>query len=188
MSGHFARHCWQNHEQQKNTEGRILSRVSHFLQTVDWDKGLTPDILALVAKAGGREVFEVMRGVSRTWKTGADLTVLGILMKTRDKIALPADGPTRFPAVRRLEIGRSSWGEADMASLAGFQQLTSLNLGENWVFEAGFEDCLGGRITGAGFVHLQGMPLQHLCLSQCRGLDTLEHLRGLPITNLDLAM
>lgn len=36
--------------------------------SVDWDKGLPPDVLALVAKAGGLEALKGMRGVSKAWQ------------------------------------------------------------------------------------------------------------------------
>ena len=41
----------------------------------DWDKGLPPDVLALVAKAGGMEAMKGMRGASKNWQQGFELGV-----------------------------------------------------------------------------------------------------------------
>lgn len=52
----------------------------------DWDQGLTIDVLALVA--AGRDDLKAMRGASKTWRAGYELSV--------STVHVDADGPN-FP-------------------------------------------------------------------------------------------
>lgn len=161
---------------------------------VDWDKGLPPDVLALVAKAGGLEAMKQMRGVSSQWQEGFELGVNRIKVFLKGPL-LPRGGKAalRFPMLSSLDLGDSATDEAWLESLHAVCKLGSLVLGKDeellWV---DITKKLGGRLTDAGVQHLRGLALTNLHLGVFRGTDeltdvSLEALAGMPFTSLDLS-
>lgn len=142
----------------------------------DWDKGLSEDILALVAR--GCDALKEMRGVSSSWKKGYELSVTKIRIGPRGP-ALPEDGslPDRFPQILHLDLGEfpSRAPEPDPAALRALPKLTHLV----W----------GRHMAPGGLEALRGAQLQSLNLGRCgrRLTDTFsECLSGMPLAELDL--
>lgn len=98
----------------------------------DWDQGLPPDVLGMVAKAGGLSEMKAMRQVSKAWQQGFELGVGGVMIR----IALRQRGlPSRdlhferFPRLAYLDISKSTVSEAWVQNLRVFPRLNSLVLG-----------------------------------------------------------
>lgn len=153
----------------------------------DWSQGLPLDVLALVA--GGREELKGMRGVNKLWQQGFDVSVSTLRFCTQAP-PLPA-GCTfceRFPGLTSLDLGESPMAEAGLAQkLGGLRQLRTLVLGGSWRGGRDQENLLY-HLAGSCFGGLGGLPLQSLSLRGCPRLGdaALEGLRGLPLTGLDL--
>lgn len=164
-------------------------------EELDWDKGLPPDVLALVARAGGIKAMQQMRGVSSQWKEGFELGVKGIRVSQLGPL-LPLAGETarRFPMVESLMLGNSLVEESWLEGLGAFVKLTNLVLGElekhyirfKW---DGVFDILRVRLTDAGLLYLQGLPLTGLNLRSCSAFTDqgLGYLQGMPLRQLDLS-
>lgn len=103
---------------------------------VDWDKGLPPDLLALVARAADMQETKVMRRVSRTWQQGFELGVRCIAVHFEDPV-LPNWLKTaqRFPALTMLDLGASRTSTNWLANLRAFPKLRSLKLGSGMMSE-----------------------------------------------------
>lgn len=127
----------------------ILSRAES--GSIDWDKGLPPDVLALVAQAGGIPEMKAMRRASKNWQGGYDLGVTGIrissektpigfgdasahprmMLEPEDEVGIYG---TRFPGLARLDVGDSSANESWLRIFGAFPKLASLNLGNPRAF------------------------------------------------------
>lgn len=158
------------------------------MESIDWDKGLPPDVLALVAKAGGLSAMKDMRGVSKTWQEGFELGVTGIRVSPLDPV-LPDGGIAcrRFPMLTMLDVGDSSADEAWLQTLRAFPKLSSLVLGYSKPLAS--HKSLARRLSDTGLALLHGLPLVHLDLSHCtqltpRGIRSA--IRGMPLTSLIL--
>lgn len=83
---------------------------------IDWDKGLPLDVLANVA--GGSDLLKAMRGVSKTWKKGYELSVTVIQIWDEG----PPPPPTeifseRFPSIGGLGLGKAPMSEDNLGCL-----------------------------------------------------------------------
>lgn len=123
------------------------------LQGPDWDKGLTIDILGLVAR--GRNDLSVMRLVSHTWKAGYEASVRGIWFRNQRGLPPPPIGSMaeRFPRLSQVAMGHCPLPEAALEGLAGLPQLKTLDLGF-WPGDEGWPDDpdlpIAYRLTDAG--------------------------------------
>lgn len=135
-----------------------------------------------------------MRGVSKTWKAGYELSVRGIRLCKGGGL-LPPNGQTQrwFPGLTSLNMGCCEMGEEGLEALAGLKNLKILDLGiqrgscpSDWMAPRGSQ--LFQRLTGAGLRHLQKLPIVSLSLHGCHELrdDALEQLQKLPLTSLQL--
>lgn len=98
---------------------------------VDWDSGLPPDVLALVAKAGGVSDTKSMREVSKSWQQGFELGVTGIAIVHTEHPVLPPvlEVAQRFPGLTRLDLSRSATNAARLGNVRVLPKLESLVLG-----------------------------------------------------------
>lgn len=155
------------------------------MDQVDWDQGLTPDVLALVAKMGGLEEMKGMLGTSKTWQEGYELAVISIKLSYTDTM-LPAGAAAaqRFPGLTSLAIGASAAPDGWLENLQRFPGLRNLDLGR----ESGqfMEYQLASRLTDASLEDLRGLPLTSLVLHGGPELRNacLEPLRGMPLVKL----
>lgn len=182
------------------------------MEDADWDRGLPPDILALVAKSGGMASMTVMRGVSKSWQRGYELGVTSLKICLHSPMLPPGEtSPQRFPYLASLDLGGRPVEEQTLQALKAFPKLRFLTLGlAGNAFQQQFwtsaitdthlaalrgtpltsltlDGCRG--ITPEGLAHLQGMPLAALSLGSCKGVLTdggVAALRGLPLTSLNL--
>lgn len=164
---------------------------------LDWDKGLPPDVLALVAKAGGLSQMIGMRGVSKTWQLGFELGVTGIRVSQLDPL-LPEGTAAfcRFPVVQKLNLRDSATQNAWLQTLRVFPKLNSLVLGYTTRTTSGYSSSkvasplsLTRRLSDAGLAFLRGLQLEHLDLSGCTLLTSdgmAAVLQGMPLTSLNL--
>lgn len=157
------------------------------MESVDWEKGLPPDVLPLVAKAGGLPDMKSMRGACKTWQEGFELGVTGIGVSILSPM-LPDGGlaARRFPMLARLDVGNSSAAESWLQTLAAFPKLSSLVLG--YKADSASRLSLSRCLSDAGLGLLRGLPLAHLDLSGCAQLTPgdLTVLRGMPLTSLSV--
>lgn len=162
--------------------------VQVFKASVDWDKGLPPDVLGLVAKAGGVPEMKAMRGVSHSWQQGFELGVGGVIIRMAKRQVPPLREVTvqRFPGLTHLDLAERSVPEAWLQNLRAFPKLKSLALGfpSN---RGGTASMLGACLTDAGLGLLRGLPLTSLRLSRCCLLTDFEALRGMPLAILDVS-
>lgn len=150
-----------------------------------WDNGLPAEVLALVASLGGIVDLKAMRAVSKTWQTGFELAVKGIIVPNISPV-LPEGEElvARFPELANLNIGAShvnleqSW----LQNLAAPRKLRCLTLGSSEFSISSF----ASQVTSASLANLQGLPLTSLDLSHCQRLTSLEALQGMPLTHLSL--
>lgn len=129
------------------------------------------DVLALIA--GGRDGLKGMLGVSKTWQAGFQQSVTSIKVR-HYRQAPPASSAflKRFPSLVCMDLGGSSLDQASLWDLRGRSQLRSLKLG---LSAAEF------RLKSAGGAQSGPRPLAWKLRD-----DSLEGLRGLPLTRLDL--
>lgn len=142
----------------------------------DWAEGLPPDVLALVAKAGGVPDMKAMRGVNKTWQHGFELGISGIKVPCNSSWLRGDD--VAGPRLAALDLaGINFWhGDDRLKNLRSLPYLQSLKLrSSSW-------------LTDAGLKHLGGLPLTHLNLSRCPNITyaQLYNLRKSPLTHLDL--
>lgn len=128
------------------------------MASVDWDKGLPTDALALVAKAGGTSLMMEMRGVSTTWKAGYELAVTSITVRDGDPLdpllPLGPEAAHRFPSLTMLDLGGSTFDTAWLANLRDYPNLACLTLGGTQP-DYSNEDSLVFRLADADMLHLQ---------------------------------
>lgn len=189
-----------------------LTSLPQAVPTMPGAIDLPVDVVAKVA--GGSLALRPMRGASKTWKAGYDLTITKIKISF-DGPPLPADGSLsqRFPELTSLEVGDCPMDESRLVNLRGLKQLKVLVLGEpdfTWkdynlppgsafaemakVLNDRREQRRNERgllvhgLTSAGMQHLRGLPLTKLLLRKCKLLKDagLEPLRGMPLERLDL--
>lgn len=155
------------------------------IDAVDWDQGLTPDVLALVAEMGGLENMKGMMGTSKTWRQGYALAVISIKLSSTDLI-LPsgATAGQRYPGLTSLAIGACAAPDGWLETLQYFPRLKILNLGHDRGLYGKSE--LASRLTNSCLDHLQIVPLTSLDLYRCSRLGGLEPLRGMPLVKLNL--
>lgn len=72
--------------------------------SVDWDKGLPPDVLDLIVKAGGLAEMVGMRGVSKSWQEGYELSVSKIKTHPLAPQPPPTDSQTLHPRLPWLRV------------------------------------------------------------------------------------
>lgn len=119
---------------------------------VDWDKGLPPDVIALVAKAGGIKDMKFMRGISKSWKEGYELGVTSITVCLRHPVLpLGLEVAQRFTGLVKLEIGLSTTSVTWLETLHELPRLNSLALGGHPMTT----NSLGLHLTDADMSHLQ---------------------------------
>lgn len=155
---------------------------------VDWEKGLPPDVLGLVAKAGGLKEMMGMRGACKTWQQGYELGVTAITIHFEDPVLpLGAEAAQRFPGLKVLSIGDSRTEVGDLQGLRALPNLDTLILGKMRISEVVFGG-LAERMNNGGMMRLHGLPLTHLGLHGCRNVMDwgMGWLRGMPLRLLDL--
>lgn len=149
----------------------------------DCADGLPPDVLALIAKAGGVPSLKAMREVCKTWQNGFEMAVSGNL-GPRKAMVLPegAELAQRFPGLTSLDLGESFVGNGWLPNLHALPKLRVLVLGRE--VGGGF----ASRLTDAGLAHLRGLPINSLDLANCQKLtvEGLKCLQGLSLTKLNL--
>lgn len=120
---------------------------------VDWDKGIPPDVIALVAKAGGATEMKIMRGISKSWKVGYELGVACITVGLQHPmLTVGLEAAQRFPGLTRLDLGMSlNTDVAWLENLGAFLKLDSLVLGGQPLVEG----MLALRVTDADLSHLR---------------------------------
>lgn len=151
----------------------------------DWDKGLPVDILGQVA--GGKDELKAMRGVSKTWQQGFEISVKGIVGTGSCRLPSAADVKRRFPRLTTLDVALCTVEESSLECLAGIRNLTNLRLGNlRRVFWEPLESREGVPMlligfTGLGLIHLHavhGLPPLSLSLEICPAFrpEMLQHL------------
>lgn len=157
---------------------------------VDWDKGLPPDVLGLIAKAGVcMEETKAVRQVSKSWEAGFGLGVTAITVHFKGPLITQCSGSLakaaeRFPGVTSLDLGESSAGDADLEGLQHFKKLKCLVLG--WRVPDWGKQVLGSLatvLTDAGMRHLEGLELTRLSLCGCKMISD-AGLECLKVTNV----
>lgn len=129
---------------------------------VDWDKGLPPDVLALVATASVRMEgclhlmdMAAMREVSKSWKEGFELGVkkIEIFDNELQHPVLPSgiEAAERFPGLTALDLGYSATSTAWLGTLGAFSKLHSLSICRGDLFPGS----LGDLLADADLAHLQ---------------------------------
>lgn len=133
--------------------------------------GLPPDLLAIVAEAGGLNAMQNMRRVSKVWQQGFDLTVSSLRIPLEAPV-LPPHGPAlRFPSLTHLDLGESSTLKSTLANLRDFSKLTSLVLGR--LSGPTPAESLHARMSDHAMAYLRGLPLRSLVLARCRSITSL---------------
>lgn len=134
----------------------------------DWDKGLPPDVLAMIAQTGGLEEMKTMRGVSKSWQQGFELGVKGILIFELEDPGLPSgmEDSGRFPGLARLDLGKSKTSSAGLGRLQAFPDMANLILGNRDYAALG--DSLPHCIVDADMVHLRvrTVPWSPKCINK----------------------
>lgn len=123
---------------------------------VDWGEGLPPDVLALVAKAGGIQHLKSMRGVCKAWQQGFELGVTSIaILKLYHPVLPPGlQAAQRFPELSLLKLGKSGTSQEWLVTLSAFPKLRGLILGvQTAALHTGRR--LGDRLLDADMIHLQ---------------------------------
>lgn len=83
---------------------------------VDWDKGLPPNVLPLVAR--GDDDLKAMREVSKTWREGFNSSVTGVRVKARGPV--PKFGFfLKSPSLTSLDMGPDSMGQNRLLKILG---------------------------------------------------------------------
>lgn len=156
---------------------------------LDWDKGIPLGLIGLVAVLGGPEM-SVMRGVSKNWKTGYEESVKKIWIFSEGP-APTADFASRFPSLEILDIGSCPMPEAALSCISGLKHLSTLNLGSFPSIEGmgrGEHPMLAYVLSNASLEIVKGLPITSLDLSFCFRLSEkgLARLRGLKLARLEL--
>lgn len=173
-------------------------------ETLYWAHGLPPDVLGLVAKAGGADRMKAMRGVCKDWQIGYELGVTGLAILELEHPVLPPGGAAalRFPGLTKINLGSSAVAPAWLDNLRAFPKLARLTLRGCESFEynsdgrsissADMESlaALTQKISDVDLEPLRGTQLTLLDLSYCElvtdsGLDA---LRGMPLTRSECNM
>lgn len=156
----------------------------------DWGNGLPLEVLAQVAR--GRDLLKEMRLVNKSWQAGFEGSVTTMKVKVEGPLLPPTElFGQRFFALTSLDLGGSPVAEADLSQLAGLKRLRTLILGE--ADPDDYEFMSHGELqhwlkADRLFELLGGLPIQHLDLCRCQEVTSLEGLRGLALTSLDLTL
>lgn len=155
------------------------------------------DVLALVAKAGASlQEMKGMRGLNKTWQQGFELVVTGITISLDDPMLPSGEAAAiRFPGLLKLDLGNSSAEESWLENLPkAFPKLTHLVLGHK-LNTPGYHQSLACCLSNIGLEHIRGLPLTSLNLAHCRRVTSLGAglrgetplLDGMPLAHLDLS-
>lgn len=119
-------------------------------------RDLPPDVLALIAQAGGLEGMKRMRGVNKSWREGFELCVRGITIARVYHPVLPSvvEAARRFPGLNMLDLGNSITSIAWLEDLHILPKLDSLVLGNKNSFHA-LPNSLARCLTHAGMATFQ---------------------------------
>lgn len=149
----------------------------------DWGTGLPAGILSEIIKAGGCEAMKAVRAVSKEWKEEFESNVTAISIGTAGP-TLPTDGSLsgRFPNLAKLDLSHCCMPESELTILGSLRKLISLNLGVSRVpFKAAVAQARENSIAAPAVFPFRREQL-YLGLSDVG----MEHLRGLPLTKLNL--
>lgn len=160
------------------------------MATPDWDKGLPIELLADVASHSGGE--PVMRAVCKSWQQGFDTQAARIRLQSNSALRpLQPLGPLseRFHSLTSLDIGSSQTAPSSLQLLRGNLKLSILVLGSRNPPKWREPETLASQLADSDLQHLRGLPLSDLNLKGCTGLteDGLGMLSELPLTRLHLA-
>lgn len=152
----------------------------------DWDKGLPFEMVAKIASHSGGA--GAMRRVCKSWQEGFDSQAMKIILNsgcTLDPLSEPLF--LRFPSLISLDIGESQTAPSALQLLFGLKKLLSLSLGSS-LFSL-VKGSLAVQLRDRDLQYLRGLSLTSLDLQACSGLKgtSLEILRGMPITRLNMA-
>lgn len=170
--------------------------------SVDWDKGLPTDVLALLAR--GSDALKAMRAVCTSWKTGFDCSITTLKVSCHGP-ALPhvTAISERFPMLACLSLEGYPLCAAEAKALRGIRSLARLILGGEHDMvqpsDAVLKQLTGtpltdlslrnfGKLSDNSLGFLQGLPLSSIDLRGCPKLtdNAVEVLRGIPLTSLCL--
>lgn len=175
------------------TQEEQLTKLSLDTDAVDWGNGLPLDVLALVANLGGISDTLSMRGVNKCWQQGFELGVQNIKIHFNDRM-LPAGGEVavRFPGLTNLDLGEVRMSAKDwLKNMRGIASLNSLSLGQRFPpnDKHRISNSLATNLTRDALEHLRGLPLTCLNLNGCTtfGDVALEFFQGIPLRVLDLS-
>lgn len=110
------------------------------IEEKDWDRGLPPNVLPLVAKTGGVNATKVMREISKSWQESFEPSVTCITIPNSADfpytLLFEAAFSLRFPALTKLDLARGPppplpqpQGQRPLKHLGNFPKLKTLILG-----------------------------------------------------------
>lgn len=135
--------------------------------------------------------FSVVVGQGLVSELQAPVQTLNVAATRRIWKTPPTNGNSiaaRFPNLLSLCLGKCTIDEAYLPYfLTGLSKLTTLRLGCWPGLRWDQQNCpLAIRLTEAGLQYARTVPISTLSLHFCENIMSLEPLRGLPLTSLDL--
>lgn len=175
----------------------------------NWGFGLPVEILAIVGQ--GSDAVKHMRELNSHWKAGFDAGVTTIRVgKGVPLLPITPATAEQFPLLSKLILGQTGMKDtACLAGLASFRHLTSLSLGCSMAVLESLTSGpkakknaqprrprahqpyfpFGRYINDSGLEHLRGLPLTELDLEGCQRLTDAglaSSLVGMPLRSLNL--